>query len=364
MRICYLGDGESIHVIRWCKYFASMGNEIHLVTFKKTTIENITTHFVDAGNIDVKGGNWKVLLSARKVKKLIQEIKPDILHAHYATSYGSVGALCNYRPFIVTAHGSDVLISPENSFFYRRILKYVFNKADWITSMSDPMREKMLQLGANPSKTETLIFGIDTSVFNSKERRSDNNKFIITSTRNFEAVYNIQHLLESVALVNGKIPNLSLNLIGSGTLRSELQDLAEKKNLLNIVTFWGKISQDELVKILQTSHVFVSVSLSDGNNISLNEAMACGDLCIATDIPANRQWIKDTENGFLVPVNNVEYLADKILTSYKYYNELSAKFTPLNEKIIYEKADWKENMKKVEKKYKELTSGKLKTVYK
>lgn len=358
MKICFLADGDSIHTKRWCDHFASLGHEIHLITFKNVSLKGIQAHFVNGGAIDVKGGNWKVIFSVGKVKKILREIKPDILHSHYATSYGLVGALCGYHPFIVTALGSDVLVSPQNSFVYRKVLKYVFKKADWATAMSDPMREKMLELGSDPSKTETLIFGIDTSVFNMNGRNLNSDKFIITSTRNFEPVYNIPHLIEAVVEIKDQIPNLFLNLVGDGTLRSELEALIHSKGFSGRVKFFGKVPQNELVKTLQTSHVFVSVSLSDGNNISLNEAMACGNLCIATDIPANRQWIKDGENGFLVPVNNVKFLADKILAAYKNYQELSAKFIPMNQKIISEKANWKINMKKVERTYLKLNSRK------
>ncbi len=359
MRICYFADGESVHTVRWCRHFASLGHEVHLISFKKTSIQNVTTHFIDAGNIEVKGGNWKVLLKFREVKSLLKKIKPDIFHSHYATSYGITGALCSYHPYVITALGSDVLISPQESFLYRLLLKYTFSKADWITAMADHMRKKMLQLGADTSKTDTIIFGIDTSIFNLNGRNLPTDRFIITSTRNLEPVYNIPHLIEAVAKIKEQIPGLVLNLIGTGTLQSDLDILIKRKSLSNIVKFFGKVPQNELATTLKKSHLFISVSLSDGNNISLNEAMACGALCIATDIPANQQWIKDGENGFLIPVNNILELADKILTAYKHYNELSAKFIPLNEMIISEKADWNKNMKRVEGKYIELLKTKV-----
>ncbi|HEY4798283.1 MAG TPA: glycosyltransferase [Bacteroidia bacterium] len=358
MKICYFADGESIHVIRWCRHFASLGHEVHLISFKKVSIENVTMHFIDTGAISVEGGNWKVILKLREVKKILWKIKPDIFHSLYATSYGLVGALCNYHPYVLTALGSDVLVSPKNSFLYKKILQFVFKRADWITAMADHMREKILELGASSSKTETVIFGIDTSIFNLEYRKLNDSKFIITSTRNLEPVYNLPHLIEAVAKARNQIPNLFLNIIGSGTLRNELEYLVKRKNMGDIVKFFGKTSQEELVQTLKSSHVFISTSLSDGNNISLNEAMACGNVCIATDIPANRQWIKNSENGFLVPINDIDGLSEKILAAYQHYNDLSSRFIPLNEKIISERADWKKNMESVEKKYLSLINKK------
>lgn len=356
MRICYFADGESIHVVRWCRHFAGLGHEVHLISFKDTVIENVTTHFIRSGKINVSGGNWKVLLTYPKVKKIIKEIKPDILHSHYATSYGITGALCGFHPYVVTALGSDVLISPKNSVMYKLLLKFAFSKADWITAMAEHMKNAIIDLGVSPAKIDTVPFGIDPVIFNDSSRKLPENKFVITSTRNFEPVYNIPHLINAIAKAKQKIPDLHLNLIGSGSLRKEIENLVVKKGLTGQVTFFGKVPQPEIARILNSSHVFISVSLSDGNNVSLNEAMACGAFCIATEIPANTQWINDGENGFLVKINDIDGLADKIVNSYLNYSALQQKAVPYNKKIIAEKAIWEDNMKKVEKKYKSLTS--------
>jgi glycosyltransferase involved in cell wall biosynthesis len=358
MRICYFADGESIHIIRWCKHFASLGHEVHLISFKDVKIDNVKTHFISSGNIAVSGGNWKVLLKFTKVKQLLKEIQPDILHAHYATSYGVTGALCGFHPYVITALGSDVLISPKGSMIYRILLKFAFSKADWITAMADHMRNAMIDIGVDPAKTDTVSFGIDPKIFNDEGREVSGDKFVITSTRNFEPVYNIPHLINAVAIAAEKIPNIHLNMIGSGSLKNEIEELVKQKGLTNRVTFYGKVPQSEIAKILKQSHLFISVSLSDGNNISLNEAMACGPVCIATEIPANTQWIEDGMNGFLVKINDVESLAKKIVNSCSDFESISERMLPINKKIIAEKGIWENNMRAVEEKYKSLTGKK------
>ena len=356
MKICYFADGESIHVVRWCKHFALLGNDVHLISFKDVQIENVTTHFVDTGKISVGGGNWKVLFKYKQVKKLLKQIEPDVFHSHYATSYGITGALCGFHPYVITALGTDVLISPLQSKTYKLLLKYAFSKADWITAMAEHMKKAIVELGVDASKIQTIPFGIDPIVFNSSNRKLPNDSFVITSTRNFETVYNIPHLIKAVAIAKKQINGLKLNLIGTGTLKSEIEALVESGGLKDSTTFYGKVSQSNISEVLNCSHLFVSVSLSDGNNISLNEAMACGTYCIATDIPANTQWIKDGVNGFLVKMNDIEGLANKIVTSYLKYEELQNVARPINDKIIIEKAIWKTNMVAMENTYKKLIS--------
>ena len=358
MRICYFGDGESIHVQRWCKHFASLGHEVHLISFKNVSIQGIHSHFINSGNISTTGGNWKVLLKYRSVKNILKQIKPDIFHSHYATSYGITGALCGFHPYIITTLGTDVLISPQKSKIYKLLLKYAFSKADWITAMADHMKAAIENLGVDPDKVSTVPFGIDPMIFNDDHRKLSTEKFVITSTRNLEPVYNIPHLINAVAKAKEKIPNIQLNLIGTGSLEKEIKKLIAELNLTTNTVFYGKVSQNKIAEILNQSHLFISTSLSDGNNISLNEAMACGTFCIATSIPANTQWIQDGENGFLVKTEDVAGLANKIIFSHDNYASLQQKSAWMNKQIIAERANWHGNMKKVETKYSLLISKK------
>jgi L-malate glycosyltransferase len=353
-KICFLADGTSIHTVRWCKYFSKLGHEVHLITLQEAEIENIQVHFINCGNISKNGGNWRVLTKTGKVKKIIYKIKPDILHALYATSYGILGAFSGFHPFVVTALGSDVLISPNNSKIYRFLLKFVFSKAQWITAMSDPMKEIMIKLGAKAELTSTLIFGIDTSIFNDLNKSLSSNEFIITSTRNFEPVYNIDILIDALSICQYKIPNLRVNLIGSGRMEHPLKEKIQTLGLTKNINFVGKLTQPEIASYLNNSHLFVSVSSSDGNNISLNEAMACGCVSVVSDIPANRQWITEGENGFYSPEITPESIADTIFTAFKEFKNTFEKANLLNKKLISEQADWNVNMKKVEQKYNQL----------
>jgi len=352
MKICYLADSESIHTVRWCEHFISKGHEVALISFKKTcNINNINFFYVDAGKVSVEGGNWKVLLKYKEIKKIITNIQPDILHALYATSYGVVGALTNQHPYIITALGSDVLISPNNSIIYRILSKFAFKRADWITVMADHMKLAIKKIGDFEQKTQVVSFGIDTNLFNANNRELSDTSFVVTSTRNFEPVYNIPHLLHAVAQAKKQIPNLQLNLIGSGSKRASIENLVDELSLRDCTIFHGRIPQQNIVEILNQTHIFVSVSLSDGNNISLNEAMACGALPIATAIDANKQWITDKKNGFLVDIDDVDGLAKTLISCYQNYNSLSEKSFSINQQIIDKKANWHKNLKIVEDKY-------------
>lgn len=354
MRICLLADGESIHTVRWCMHFHQLGHDIHLISLKKVDLPGIHVHHLESGKIDVKGGNWKVLLSYRKVRRLLKTIRPDILHALYATSYGMLGAMSQFHPYVVTPLGTDVLISPAQSVVYRKILGYVFKQADVVTSMAPHMREAMLALGASEAKVEDVVLGINTEVFKELPAFRKDNEFIIASIRNFEPVYNLDFLIRALAKLKQRIPSLKVLMTGQGTLRPQMEQLAKDLGLSDTIQFLGRVPQEKIVEVLNRTHVSVSVSFSDGNNLSLLEAMACGAYPVASDIPANRQWVSDGKNGRLVSVNDVDALVNTLEDVYKQYPTIIGPAKKISDELIETKGSWKSNMNKMEQIYKKL----------
>lgn len=356
MKICLLADAESIHTIRWCNHFVELGYDIHLISFKNTSITGVKTYYVNAGAINVSGGNWRVILQYSKVKALLEQIKPDVLHSLYATSYGLVGALTGFKRYIVTPLGTDILISPNNSSIYRFILRYVFKRAQVITTMAPHMTEAMLRLGVEESKIKEIIFGINTSIFNLNKHKVSDSEFLIASIRNFEPVYNIPHFLKAISVVKDQIPNLKVKLVGDGSLKEQLIQLSKELKIDDVVIFLGKVPQADVVQLLSEARIAVTTSLSDGNSLSLLESMACGAYPIATDIPANRQWVVNDVNGKLVKIDDVNGLAEAILVVYKNYNSIIPSAISKSQEILGQKGTWQVNMQKMEGIYKSVAN--------
>ena len=358
LRIAVLADADSIHTRRWCQHFSNAGFEVHLLSFKRAEMEGVHCHFIDAGAIKVAGGNWRFLFKGAAIKAKLKSIQPDVLHSLYATSYGLAGALSGFHPYVVTPLGTDVLISPKDSFIYRLALRYVFRKADLVTSMAPHMTDAMLQIGLQKEKLRDVVLGINTEVFNRRAQQLPEDAFVVSSIRNLEPVYNIPHFLKAVALAKSKIPNLKVNVVGQGSLKEELLLLCRELQIEDLVQFHGKVPQNEIVQLLNRSHIAVTVSLSDGNALSLLESMACGVYPIASDIPANRQWVTDGLNGSLVKINDVDALAEKICYVYQHHQGLMTKVNEISDRIIAEKGTWQVNMAKMETIYKTLAASK------
>ena len=352
-KICFFADAQSVHTRRWCEYFVGNGYDVHVISFRPAAIDGVQVHHVDAGNISVGGNNRRILLKIPAIRRMVRSIKPDLVHALYATSYGLAAALSGCRPFVLTALGSDVLVSPFESRLYRRLLRFVFRRADHITAMSDPMKDTMIKLGAPPDKCSTVIFGIDPAIFN-MEGREEPLQFTLISTRNFERIYNIDHLLNAIALARQEIPDVRLHLIGAGTMENDLKEIIGAKGLQELVLFHGRMEQRAIADLLRKSDVFVSVSSSDGNNISLNEAMACGCFSVVSDIDANRVWVCDGINGYFCEEITAESISKAIIKAWRDFSSKRPASQEYSRNLIREKALWSENIRKVEGLYHQL----------
>lgn len=353
MKICYFGDGQSIHIQKWCRHFSNLGYEVHLITFRNTEIENIHVHFVNAGNIKTKGGNWKTLLKYRKIKFLLREIKPDILHAHYATSYGITAALVNFHPFIISTWGTDILITPNRSGILKQMIKWALKKSDAITVVAEHMVKNVKELSIDAKKVFTITHGIDVQLFKNKEIDRFT-EFTVICNRSLEPVYNHNALIETFEIINSLNSDIKLMIVGDGSLRMELEQSVKQKGLNDIISFTGKKTQLEMVEILNQTHLFISLSKSDGDVVSMVEAMSCGNFCIGSDIPGNRNWITDSENGFIVPFDNPERISEVIIDVKKNYNTYQEKAIPLNKDIVHHRGNWNSNMNTALNMYKSL----------
>ena len=168
VRICYLGNSASIHTVRWAKYFSDHGDDVIVISFQFGKIEGVNLICLSSASTLSR---WHIIRFIPKVRSLVKDIKPDILHAHYATSYGLAGALANKHPLVVTAWGSDVLIMPEKSLLYRHLVRFVMKRADLVTSMAEHMTQHLiLRNYVTPAKLITLPFGVDTGIFNLNQR--------------------------------------------------------------------------------------------------------------------------------------------------------------------------------------------------
>ena len=360
MRLCYLANGQSIHTEKWIRYFENNGHDVHLVSFEKARIKDVTVHYIDAHpSIPF------IFTHFQTIREVIRKIDPDVLHAHYLTVYGLCGALSGFKPFVATAWGSDVLPVQVDT-RTGRILKlacaaFVVRKASLITCDGSHVKEAIRKLGVAPEKIMLINFGIDTQKFN-PEQKDDrirmelrlNDSPTVISLRSLEPLYDIESLIRSIPTVLKEVPESQFVIVGKGSEERKLEDLAKSLGISDNTRFIGFIPNDELPFYLTAVDVYVSTALSDaGLSASTAEAMACGLPVIVTDVADNRKWVSDGINGFVVPVRNPTYLAERIIYLLR-NKDIRTTFGKISRGVIEERNDYYREMNKMEDIYKRI----------
>lgn len=352
--------------MRWVKYFADRGHEVHLIsiqTYENDRAENVSLHLLKVFCPQIRVVSYVIFLaySVIRIRGLLRKLNPDILHSHYITSYGFLGALSCFHPLVMTAWGSDVLINPKSSRVKRWAVEFALRRADLITCDAEHIKAPLVELGANPAKINLINFGIDVQKFSPgpgdeelliKLKIPDSP--VIISLRSLEPVYDIDSLINAVPLVLKEVPEAKFLIAGKGSQEAKLKELAQSLGVDGSIKFVGLIPNDELPRYLRAADVYVSTSLSDaGIAASTAEAMACGLPVVITDFGDNRKWVENGENGFLVALRNPEALASRILALLS-DKEKRIKFGQVGRRVIAERMNMEKEMQRMEMLYEQL----------
>jgi len=282
--------------------------------------------------------------------------KCNVIHAHWAIPTGLIGVWAGTllkKPLIVTIHGSDLRMALERGGFLKKIFIYVCKKATHLNCVSEVQKKEIEQLGIMAEKISTIPMGIDETFWETrKNRKIEFNKrpFIILSNRNLLPIYNVSLLIRAMPLVLKEEPKTQFIIAGDGSERENLKREVEDLGLSASVKFLGQVPHEEMPNLLAQTDIYVSTSPNDGTSVSLLEALASGTFPIATDIPANREWIVDGVNGFLVPIEGETILAKRIVEVIR-NQKLLVEASKKNQKIVEQRANWGKTVEHISRIY-------------
>jgi len=249
------------------------------------------------------------------LRNVIRELAPDIVHAHYITSYGMWGAASGRRPLVLTAWGSDILVTPRRSLVLKKLTGWTLRRASLITADSRDVLTAIKSYRPLGDLRE-IFWGADTERFRPHEGPR-NSGFHIASMRAWEPNYRIDVVVRAFAQFVAARPDSAstLHLFGGGSLRTTLHELVAHLGIADKVVWHGLLAPNELAERLAACDLSITVPESDATSVSLLESMSCGLPVIVSDLPANRQWVS-AEGGHLVPLGDVNALFEAICSEF------------------------------------------------
>jgi glycosyltransferase involved in cell wall biosynthesis len=246
--------------------------------------------------------------------------------------------------------GFDLMKDIERGRGWRLATGFTLRRSAFFTSDANVTRDRAVSFGMPAEKTIVFPWGVDLGHFSPSPTDEETGEpqpgFTVFCNRSWEPNYGVDVLARAFVRVARQKPEVSLLLLGGGSQGALIRQILNSGGVLDQVTFAGQVSQKHLPRFYNMADLYVSPSHVDGSSVSLMEALACGLPCLVSDIPANKEWVFDAENGWLFPDGDADALAAKILAAIE--NRASLPIIGQNaRKVAEERADWKKNFQKL-----------------
>lgn len=356
IKVLLLASASSAHTIKWANGLLSTGCDVTIFSLNSSFDMSQYTEGVRIESINIPrnilsskfGSIEKIvyILALPKLKRLLNQMKPDILHAHYASSYGLLAAFTGFHPLIVSVWGGDIFTFPNKSFINKNLINDLFRKTDRILSTSHFMAEEIKKYTSK--RILVTPFGIDTEKFKPKKNHSlfDEGNIVIGTVRGLEELYGIEYLMQAFKFIYEKYLNLQMKLliVGGGSLELKLKKLAKELNIDEATTFTGFIEYKNIEQYHNMLDIYLALSDYDESfGVAILEAGACEKPVIVSDIGGLPEVVEHNNTGIVVPPRD-SVQASKAIEYLLFNKEERIKMGKSSRRRILEKYDFKRNL--------------------
>jgi glycosyltransferase involved in cell wall biosynthesis len=332
--------GAQENTLITCRLLAERGHDVTLITgpalgpegqlFDQTRGQKHRTIVIDEMRRAIEP--FKDYASYGRLKGLLRELKPDIVHTHSAkagilgrfAAWSLKGAWADNRPAVVhTLHGLSFhpYQGPWLNRFYITVEKAAAKRTDYFISVADAMTEQSRAAGIGPDKPYVTAYSaIDEEQFLTpipepmrKEFRHrheipENAVVLITVARLFE-LKGHEYIIESARELSQRFDHVLWLFVGDGNLADFYKQQIRDLGLAGRFRFTGLLPPDQIPLSIQSSDILVHCSLREGLARTLPQAMLCARPAISFDVDGAREVVNE-DTGRLVEPKNVHRLVD------------------------------------------------------
>lgn len=273
--VLLIAPPRSIHTMKHIDMLHDLGMKVFYVSLRDEWYPVKNTFYVPFECYFYK---LSIIKAFFRVSKIIKQVRPDIIHAHYLTPYAYFILLSKCRT-IISLWGSDIRITYKRSgSLFRYFLNRVMLKADVVLIPGVYMRDYIdLKI---PHLYET-IWGIDVEQLGKKEPEAKKNwgfetdDFVITSIRINRDIFQIERIIDSVDSLAQKYDDIQLNII-EGPYTDYNIKIRKKCSGKSYINIHRHLSHEQYISLLKASDLAISIALEDAGPVSVKESMALG----------------------------------------------------------------------------------------
>ena len=314
-----------------------------------TQVDLLHTYLTQESGIfvDIFSTKGNLLRRIRKLFQLLFLVRYyDVLHIHACSYFGMIPVVMGViagklwsRRVIITYHGGR---AAEYLAKHNKFAKRWLQRADQVVVLSNFLKE-IFDHYVIPSIVIPNIIVLQPL---QPRLYTTNPRFI--SIRHLEPLYDISCILQAYKEILVDYPNATLDIIGQGSMRQELEKYVEENQLTGI-QFVGQVSNQQIYEYLYNTDIMLSAAKIDNMPVSLLEAMNAGVLIIASKVGGIPYMIEDGKTGVLFSSGNVQQLYDKIRWALEHTNEVQT--IRYNAQMSVQQYAWKEIKEKLLKIY-------------
>ncbi len=364
MRIIYFSKSYTPHDYRFLSSLSKTEHEIYFLqleaakrqTEDRPVPENVQQILWAGGQGEFRWRDVpKLVLNLRKV---IREVKPDLIHAGPIQNCAFLVALSGFRHLLAMSWGYDLVMDADKSWGMKQVTSYTLRRSAYFTSDANVSRDKAIAYGMNPEKTVIFPWGTDIEHFHPKvlgqtSKVKARKSVTLFCSRTWESIYGVDVLAKAFVKVAQVDPTVNLILLGGGSQGAHIRQILMKGGVMERVHFGGQVGQRDLPRWYHMADIYISPSHVDGTSVTLLEALASGLPCLVSDISGNKEWVEDGVNGWLFRDGDVDDLAEKILSAIKSRRSFG-RIGKAARKTAEERADWKRNFGKLLEAYEKI----------
>ena len=367
MRILYLTDNNSVHNRRFLEKLACAGYEVWLWNLTATQaseggLPGGVQSIMSTGRVDRGASPRQYRQLLPQFQSVLKDLQPALVHAGPIQSGGYLVALADFHPMLLMSWGSDLLIQAERNSEWKQATEFVLQRADALFCDCDTVRKKANSFRVfSDSQVVQFPWGVKQGVFSPVGPLPPRDRFTrragtttLIYTRSWDPLYGTDVLFDAFLRARSANPSLRLLLLGNGSQVQSIRSFVQAHDLNDAVSLLGPQPAEELPMWFRAADAYVSCAKSDGTSISLLEAMATGLPVVVTDIPSNREWVVEPENGWLAPAGSPEGVADRMLQVANLTPQERKTISERNQRVVAERADWDKNFPRLLEMYERL----------
>ncbi len=309
MRVIYFSKDYTPHDHRILSALGETDHEVYFLRFQQSQRILEDRALPDSiGTIDWIGGTeanpaLEEPKYAADLKRVIDDIRPDLIHAGPVQSCAYLTALINFTPLLTMSWGYDILRDAQEG-NGRVIAEFTLSRSSLLACDCEAVASAAQTLGMPRDKMVIFPWGVDLNHYSPgsaeelREKLGWQDAFIILSTRALRPIYGVDILVEGFIQAAKLRPDLRLLILHEGILREDLQRRLREENLEHRAHFVGRVGFDRLPAYYRAADLYLSASRSDGSSISLLEAMASGLPALVSNIPGNCEWVELEKTGW------------------------------------------------------------------